>query len=106
MAGPKQQKMICHDWWLCSVTINLIHLPTQYQPHAMSSKPSTSHSTHESEIVGSGQGCHLAEDVGPLETFGDLVVNAAEAPLLKGKTHIPTVRSMVTSKGKVPIQTA
>ena len=34
------------------------------------------------------------------------MVNAAEAPLLKGKTHIPTVRSMVTSKGKVPIQTA
>ena len=72
------------------------------------SKPSTFYSVHESEVAGSGKGCHW--DKGPIsqEMYADLAVNTTDA-LLSKKAYTPTVKSMATSslsKGKTPIWTA
>ena len=59
------------------------------------SKPSTFHSVHESEVAGSGKGCHQNKGTVSQVMSADLVVNAADALLLKA--YAPTVKLMATS---------
>jgi len=55
--------------------------------------------------MGSGKGCHQDKGTVSQEMSADLVVNTADALLLK-KAYTPTVKSMAASsllKGKTPI---
>src|SRR5260370_34580269 len=83
-----------------SMALGWIHFVAIWVTNKMSSKstskPSTFHSVHGSEVMGSGKGCHWDKGTISQEMSADLVVNAADT-LLSKKAYTPTVKLVAAS---------